>query len=276
MLPLHVEDFPFLIGGLKRMGAVAVHVSEAIGRASIRVEDRRLVERLGAEGEEVPLGVRVLQMRGRVALLGVDEGGEEDRVADEEDRRVVAHHVPVALFRVELEGKASRVACRVRGARLPAHRAEPRRHIRLLAHALKEARPAEAGHIVRHFEGSKGSTASNIYTRNAQQIRQIHSMYSSRLYLAWTTRSGILSLSKAARWSMRVKSCRRRGPLAPARREAVSESMGAPFEVVATGGLLLKLAALVCAIIRIVRIVKKEQRRVPCMYRGRGFTRPVR
>jgi hypothetical protein len=38
-----------------------------------------------------------LEMRARVAFLGVDEVGELQRVADEEDRRVVAGQVLVAL-----------------------------------------------------------------------------------------------------------------------------------------------------------------------------------
>ncbi len=38
----------------------------------------------------------------RVALLRVDEGREEKRITDEEDGRVVADEVPVALFGVEL------------------------------------------------------------------------------------------------------------------------------------------------------------------------------
>lgn len=40
--------------------------------------------------------------------------GEEDRVADEKDGRVVADQVPVALLRVELHGETSRVARGVR------------------------------------------------------------------------------------------------------------------------------------------------------------------
>ena len=38
---------------------------------------------------------------------------ELDRVADEEDRGVVAHQIPVAFFGVELQGEATRVADRV-------------------------------------------------------------------------------------------------------------------------------------------------------------------
>ena len=53
----------------------------------------------------------------RAALLGVDEVRELLRVADEEDRRVVADEVVVALLGVELDREAARVALRCR--RLP-------------------------------------------------------------------------------------------------------------------------------------------------------------
>ena len=54
--------------------------------------------------------------------------------------------------------------------------------------------------------------------------------------LACTTRSGILSLSKCAMWSMSAKSCSTMGPCLPAVVDAVSESMGDPLDVVNCGG----------------------------------------
>lgn len=72
--------------------------------------------RLGAKRDEVPEHVRVLQMRLRVALLRVDEAGEQDGIADEEDRRVVADQVPNAVIGVELQGEAAGIARSVGGA----------------------------------------------------------------------------------------------------------------------------------------------------------------
>jgi hypothetical protein len=51
------------------------------------------VERLRGEREEIPEDVRVLDVLGRVPLLGVDEVRELDGVTDEEDGRVVANLV---------------------------------------------------------------------------------------------------------------------------------------------------------------------------------------
>ena len=49
----------------------------------------------------------------RVPLLGVDEVRELGRLADEEHRRVVADHVPVAILGVELQGEAAASALSV-------------------------------------------------------------------------------------------------------------------------------------------------------------------
>ena len=49
------------------MTAVAVHVPKAVGRAAVGEEERDLVGGLGAEGNEVPKGVRILAVRGGVA-----------------------------------------------------------------------------------------------------------------------------------------------------------------------------------------------------------------
>lgn len=54
-------------------------------------------------------------------MIFIYEPGEEDGVADEEDGRVVAHQVPVALLRVELDGETAGVAGRVRGTALASH-----------------------------------------------------------------------------------------------------------------------------------------------------------
>ena len=64
--------------------------------------------------DPVPEGV-VRRRRLRKPAVGlfldrVDQVGELDRVLDEENRDIVAHHVPVALHRVELDREAAGVA----------------------------------------------------------------------------------------------------------------------------------------------------------------------
>ncbi len=93
---------------------VAVHVPEGARDAAVTHQPEHLVQRLGAERPEVPHVGLVAQAAARIALLGVDEVAELDRVAHEEDRRVVTDHVVVAVLGVELEGEASRVPPGVR------------------------------------------------------------------------------------------------------------------------------------------------------------------
>src|SRR4029450_1594393 len=56
----------------------------------------------------------------RITLLRADETRELVSVTDEEDRRVVANHVPVALLGVDLEREAAHVALGIRRPRSPA------------------------------------------------------------------------------------------------------------------------------------------------------------
>ena len=60
-----------VIDTLEGMRAVAIHVPVPIGRAAVGEEEGDLVGGLGAEGDEVPEGIGVLAVGGRVA---VEEG----------------------------------------------------------------------------------------------------------------------------------------------------------------------------------------------------------
>ncbi len=87
---LVVHRLPVGVDQLVGVRAPAVHVAEAVRDAAVAEHPRHLVHRLRAEGEEVPAGVVVDEVRLRIALLRVDEAHEEEGVAHEEDRRVVA------------------------------------------------------------------------------------------------------------------------------------------------------------------------------------------
>jgi hypothetical protein len=49
----------------------------------------------------------------RVALLRMNEVRKFNRIADEEDGRVIADQIIVAFFRIELHGKSTRIAHRI-------------------------------------------------------------------------------------------------------------------------------------------------------------------
>ena len=107
LLADHVELDPRALAGIvpeaERVAAVAVHEPRGYGGAAIRIQDHHLVDRLGRQAPIVPTAPVRLQVGARVALLRADEVRELERVADEEDRRVVADQVPVAFLGVELQ-----------------------------------------------------------------------------------------------------------------------------------------------------------------------------
>jgi hypothetical protein len=80
----------------------------------------------------------------------VDEVAELAGVADEEDRRVVAHHVPIAFFGIELDGKAARIALRVARPLFAAHGGEANEHAGLLADLVEDFRGGIAGDVAGH------------------------------------------------------------------------------------------------------------------------------
>src|SRR5699024_8387482 len=111
------------------VAGVAVHVPPRTRYAPIAHQPGHLMRRLGRERPEVPLHVVVTQVRIGTALLRPDELLELQRVTYEEDRRVVADHVVVALFSVELERETTRVAPCVRATALTSDRGESGQHL---------------------------------------------------------------------------------------------------------------------------------------------------
>ena len=96
-------------------------------------------------------------MSGGVALLGVDEAGEEDGIPDKEDGRVVAHEVPVTLLGVELHGEAPRVAGCVGRPGLAAHRGEAKEAACLLTNLAEDGGLAVLGDVVGDLQVTMGS-----------------------------------------------------------------------------------------------------------------------
>ena len=106
----HPCALAFGVDERERVAAVSVHVAIGVGDASVAHGDGNLVQGFRQQGPEIPIVARTSHVGARVTLHGMVEVGEFQRVAQEEHRSVVAHEVPVALFGVELDGKAADVA----------------------------------------------------------------------------------------------------------------------------------------------------------------------
>jgi len=121
------------------------------------------VERLRQQRPEVPVVVGAAQVGARVALDGVVEVGELERVAEEEDRRVVADQVPVALFGIELDGEAADVPLGVGRSALARHRREADEDRRLLAGLREEPGPGVTGDVVGYGEVAESAAALGVH-----------------------------------------------------------------------------------------------------------------
>lgn len=130
VVELAVHRLTLRIHQLEGVASVAVHEAVAVRSATITEQERHLVCRLRTEGDEVPEHVRVLQVGDRVALLSVDEAGEEDGVTDEEDGSVISHQVPDAILGVVLHSKSAWVTGCVSAARFTTWKYKKRRSLK--------------------------------------------------------------------------------------------------------------------------------------------------
>jgi hypothetical protein len=133
-----VKQFVLCVDEREGVAGISVHMAIAIGCAAITEENCYLMQRLGRERKEVPHHGWRLEVGLRIALLRMDEIAKLERILDEEDRRVLAEHVPVAFFGVELDGKAARTTLAVSGTLFAACRGETNKQGRGLADLFKE------------------------------------------------------------------------------------------------------------------------------------------
>lgn len=105
-MELHPECLSVLVDPAEGVRGVTIHMSEPVGSSPVTEQDGHLVGALGTQSPEVPSRNSSTEICPGVLLLGVDEIGEFDGISNEEDRSVVANHVPVTLLSVKLNCKA--------------------------------------------------------------------------------------------------------------------------------------------------------------------------
>ncbi len=157
------EGFAPGVDPLEGVRAEAVHVAIAGGNAAIAEQHGELVRGLRRMGEEIPGVLGLLHVGEGIALLRMDEVGEFQRIADEEDRRVVADQIVIALLRIEFEGEAARIAHHVGRAALQRHCRETQKHIGALAHGAEELRPGPVAAFPGDFEIAVGARPARVH-----------------------------------------------------------------------------------------------------------------
>src|SRR6202521_318920 len=85
------------------MAAEAVHMAPGPRDAALPHTDRDLMKRFRQQRPKIPVVVGAAHSGARIALYGMVQIGELQRVFDEEDRRVVPDEIPVAFVGVEFQ-----------------------------------------------------------------------------------------------------------------------------------------------------------------------------
>jgi hypothetical protein len=135
-MKLNPEGFAALVDPSIGVRAIAVHMGVPIGRSSVGEKNGNLVGGFRDLRQEVPKHIGILKVVLGVSFLSVDEVRELHRVSYKEHRRVVADHVPVAFFGVELNGESSWVSFGIGAALFSAYSGEPYENRSLLSDLL--------------------------------------------------------------------------------------------------------------------------------------------
>ena len=140
-----------------------MHVPVAGRDATVAHHDGDLVQRLGQQGPEIPVVGGRTQIGAWVALDRLVEVRELARVAQEEYRRVVADHVPVAFLGIELQCESADVAFGIGRAALAGHGGEAGEHPGLLADRAEDLRSRVFRDVVGDGEGAEGAGALGMH-----------------------------------------------------------------------------------------------------------------
>mmetsp|Transcript_15125 Transcript_15125/g.37689 ORF Transcript_15125/g.37689 Transcript_15125/m.37689 type:complete len:240 (+) Transcript_15125:1588-2307(+) len=162
-MELDVRLPPRLVDEAEGVHAKAGHGAVVARDAHVVQQERQHVAALGVVGQEVHAAPVLLLVVLGVGLERVHQVRELHAVTDEEHRHVVAHQVKVALARIELDGKAARVAQRLGAAALVRDGGEARDDGRLHAGRAQEVGAREMAHVVRHLEKALGHHAARVH-----------------------------------------------------------------------------------------------------------------
>ncbi|MPN01697.1 hypothetical protein SDC9_148908 [bioreactor metagenome] len=167
LLGAEVELDPVtLIGGVDEaegMRTEAVHVAVSGRDAAVGHDDGHLVQGFRQRGPEIPVVAGRAHVGARVALDGVVEVRELERIAQEKDRGVVADEIPVAFLCVELDGEAADVAFGIGCAALAGHGGEAGEELGLLADLAEHLGAGVARDVVGDGEGAVGAGTLGVH-----------------------------------------------------------------------------------------------------------------
>ena len=146
------------------MRTEAVHMAVAGRDTAVAHDDGDLVQGFGQQRPEVPVVHGGAHIGARVAFDGFVQIGEFTRVAQEEYGRVVADHIPVAFFGIELQCKAADVAFRIGCAALARDGGETGEHFGLLADFAEDFGAGVFCDVVCHGKRTERARTFGVHT----------------------------------------------------------------------------------------------------------------
>src|ERR1700728_1525117 len=114
LLGPEVELYPgTLVPGIDHREGMApeeMHVSKRLWNATVGHDDGDLVECLWKQRPEVPVILRTAKAGAGIALDGVIEVRESQRIAEEKNRSIVSDDVPISFLGIELQSRPADIA----------------------------------------------------------------------------------------------------------------------------------------------------------------------
>ena len=163
-MEFHPETLVLRVDKAVSVRTEAVHMAVAGGDAAVAHHDGDLVEGFRQERPEIPVVGGRTHIGARVAFYRFVQIGEFARVAQEEDRRVIADHVPVAFFGVKLQRKAADVALGIGRAALTGNGSKAGEHFGFFADFAEEFGAGVFCDVVGDGKRTKRARAFGVHT----------------------------------------------------------------------------------------------------------------
>eukprot|EP00963_Diacronema_lutheri_P000826 scaffold47_cov334-Pavlova_lutheri.AAC.56 len=138
------------------------HVTVIAWDANIIQQKREHVTGLWVVRQEVHDPPRLLHVALGIGLEGMDHVRELHAITYEKHRHVVAHQVPIALPRVELDRESSRVSQGLGRPALVHHGTEPHDDRGLYSRCAEQICARQVGDVMRDFEEALGRSATSM------------------------------------------------------------------------------------------------------------------
>jgi len=111
---LNKESISLFINPSESMSTEAIHVSISVSDTSFWEEEHDVHHALWSKTDEVPLHIWASHASLRMSLSRVDYIRELYRIPNEEEWSIVAYHVQVTFFGIELDSESSGVSVGIR------------------------------------------------------------------------------------------------------------------------------------------------------------------